>query len=159
MTSDPTTVTKLDELMTAIRGYDDPRRAGGEWKQVYKLLQKTDLPTDRVTHVVGMRDVARLTELIDQLRAPATASAPPPADAPSAETCRRAMRAFRKRLALTRLDEESKISNHSVLTTGADSHMTAIVPPSEWPESVWHELVRKDKLRYIGHGFYQPTNQ
>ena len=159
MTSDPTTVTKLDELMTAIRGYDDPRRAPGEWKQVYKLLQKTDLPTDRVTHVVGMREVARLTELIDQLRAPAAASAPPHADAPSAETCRRAMRAFRKRLALTRLDEESKISSHSPLSKGADSRMAAIVPPIDWPESVWQELVRQGKLRYIGHGFYQQTNQ
>ena len=159
MTSDPTTVTKLDELMTAIRGYDDPRRAAGEWKQVYKLLQKTDLPTDRVTHVVGMRDVSRLTELIDQLRAPAAASAPPHAEAPSAETCRRAMRAFRKRLALTRLDEESKISSHSPLSKGADSRMSAIVPPIDWPESVWQELVRQGKLRYIGHGFYQQTNQ
>ncbi len=159
MTSDPTTVTKLDELMTAIRGYDDPRQAPGEWKQVYKLLQKTDLPTDRVTHVVGMRDVSRLTELIDQLRAPAAASAPPHAEAPSTETCRRAMRAFRKRLALTRLDEESKISSHSPLTKGEDSRMAAIVPPIDWPESVWQELVRQGKLRYIGHGFYQQTNQ
>ena len=54
--------------VTAIRGYDDARRAAGEWKQVYKLLHKTDLPAGRVTHVVGMRDVAGLTELIDQLR-------------------------------------------------------------------------------------------
>ena len=69
MTSNPTTVTKLDELMAAIRGYDDPRRAAGEWKQVYNLLQKTDVPSVRVTHVVGMRDVVQLTELIDQLRA------------------------------------------------------------------------------------------
>ncbi len=159
MTSDPTTVTKLDELMTAIRAYDDPRRAGGEWKQVYKLLQKTDLPTDRVTHVVGMREVTRLTELIDQLRSPTAASAPPHGEAPNSETCRRALRAFRKRLALTRLDEESKISCHSALTKGADSRMAAIVPPIEWPESVWQELVRKGKLRYIGHGFYQQTNQ
>ena len=159
MTSDPTTVTKLDELMTAIRGYDDPRRAAGEWKQVYKLLQKTDLPTVRVTHVVGMRDVVQLTELIDQLRAPAVAAGPPHADAPSEETCKRAMRAFRKRLALTRLDEESKISSHSPLTKGADSRIAAIVPPIDWPESVWQELVRQGKLRYIGHGFYELTNQ
>lgn len=159
MASDPTTVTKLNELMAAIRGYDDPRRAAGEWKQVYKLLQKTDLPTDRVAHVVGMRDLARLTELIDRLRAPAAASAPPHAEAPSRENCRRAMRAFRKRLALTRLDEESRIDSHSPLTKGDDSHMVAIVPPTDWPESVWRELVRQGKLRYVGDGFYQQTNQ
>ena len=159
MTSELTIVTKLDELMIAIQGYDDPRRAASEWKQVYKLLQKTDLPTDRVTHVVGMRDLAGLTELIDQLRAPAAASAPPHIDAPSGETCKRALRAFRKRLALTRLDEESKISSHGAMTKGDDSRMTAITPPAEWPESVWQELVRQGKLRYVGQGFYQQTKQ
>ena len=158
MTNDPTTLTKLDELMTAIQGYDDPRRATSEWKQVYKLLQKTDLPTDRVTHVTGMRDVARLTEVIDQLGDPA-APTPTHVDAPDADTCKRAMRAFRKRLKLTRLDEESKIGGHSALTSGTDSKMSAIIPPIEWPESVWQELVRQDKLRYVGHGFYQQTNQ
>ena len=150
------TIAKLDELLTVIRGYDDPRRAGGEWKQVYRLLQKTDLPAARVTHVVGMRDVVRLTEMIEHLRAPASASAPP--DVPSAETCRRALRAFRKRLALTRLDDESRINSHSPLSKGADSH-AAIVPPSDWPESVWQELVRQGKLRYIGHRCYDLTKQ
>ena len=159
MASAPTTVTKLDELMTAIRGYDDPRQAAGEWKQVYKLLQETDLPAARVTHVVGMRDVAGLTELIDQLRAPAAAVAPPQADAPDAETCRRALRAFRKRLALTRLDDESKISSHSPLSKGADSRIAAIIPPMEWPESVWQELAGQGRLRYIGDGFYELPKQ
>jgi len=160
MTGVPTTVAKLDELMTAIRGYDDARRAAGEWKQVYKLLQKTDLPAARVTHVVGMRDVAGLTELIDQLRAPAAAVAPPQADAPDADTCRRALRAFRKRLALTRLDDESHISSHSSLSKGADSRVAAaIVPPVEWPESVWQELARQGRLRYIGGGLYELPKQ
>ena len=159
MASDPTIMTKLDELRTAIGGYDDPRRATGEWKQVYKLLQKTDLPSNRATHVVGMRDVAKLTEVIEQLCAPAEASAAPHAEAPSADTCRRAMRAFRKRVALTRLDDESKISRHSALTKGKDPSTIAIVPPTEWPESVWQELVRQGKLYYTGHGFYQQTKQ
>lgn len=154
MTDEATTVTKLDEVLAAIRGYDDPRRAAGEWKQVYKLLQKTELPSARVTHAVGMRDVAALAELIEQLRAPEAAPAPP--EAPSAETCKQALRAFRKRLALTCLDEESKISTHSPLSKGKDSRDTAaIVPPVEWPQSVWEELVRQGKLRNIGHGLYE----
>ena len=160
MTGVPTTLTKLDELMTAIRGYDDARRAAGEWKQVYRLLQKTDLPAARVTHVVGMRDVAGLTELIDQLRAPAAAVSPPQPDTPNAETCRRALRAFRKRLALTRLDDESQISSHSSLSRGVDSRIAAaIIPPREWPESVWQELARQGRLRYIGDGFYELPKQ
>ena len=155
MAKDPATLTRLDELITAIRSYGDPRRASGEWKQAFRLLQQTDLPAARVTHVVGMRDVAGLAELIEQLRAPAP-PAVPPAEVPDAETCKRAMRAFRKRLALIRLDDESKISSRSPLSKGADRAVTnAIVPPNEWPEAVWQELARQGKLVHIGQGFYE----
>ena len=158
MTIDPAVMTKLDELMTAIRGYDDPRRAAAEWKQVFRLLQQTDLPPVTVTHVVGMRDVARLAELIDQLRCPEAAA--PQADAPDVETCKRALRAFRKRLALTRLDDESRISSRSPLSMGSDrSVANAIIPPNEWPEAVWQELARQGKLVHIGHGFYELPKQ
>ena len=150
MAGESETAGKLEELVTTIRGYDDPRRAVGEWKQAYRLLQKTELPPGRVTGVVGMRDVAGLAALIDQLRAPAAA-----VEAPDAETCRKAIQAFRKRLSLTVLDEQSKLG-HSPLTKGADSGVpAALVPPKEWPESVWQELVRQGRLRYIGHGFYE----
>jgi len=150
MAGDPTTLAKLDELVTAIRGYDDPRQASGQWKQVYKLLQNTDLPPGRVTGVVGMRDVPGLAALIDQLRAPAPAA---PADVPSEDVCRRAMQAFRKRLSLTVLDEDSKLGRGPLSKGGGAA--ASIVPPNEWPEPVWQELVRQGKLRYIGHGFYE----
>ena len=160
MTSDPTALAKLDELLAVIRGYADPRRAAGEWKQAYRLLQKADLPPGQVTGVVGMRDVAGLAELIGQLRDPEAAAAPPDPDAPDVETCKRAMRAFRKRLASTRLDDESRISRHDPLSKGGDSRVTAgIAPPSDWPESVWKELTRQGKLCYIGHGLYELAKQ
>ena len=159
MTDAAKTTTELEELMTAIRGFDDPRRATGEWKHVYRLLQKTELPPARVTHVVGMRDVAGLADLIGQLGAPAEAApTDAPADAPSADTCRKAMRAFRKRLSLTILDEESKLGR-GPLSKGSGAGSAALVPPREWPESVWQELVRQGKLRYIGHGLYERTKQ
>ncbi|RPI63676.1 MAG: hypothetical protein EHM48_02080 [Planctomycetaceae bacterium] len=94
-----------------------------------------------------------MAKLLDRLRAPAAS----PADVPSAETCQLAMKAFRKRQALTQLDDESKLGR-SPLSKGADSRYSAIVPPDEWPESVWQELARQGKLIYIGHGFYElPT--
>ena len=150
MSSDPDVVAKLDELAAAIGGYDDPRRAPAEWKQVYKLLGKTDVPPGRVTAVVGMRNVAGLSEILDRLRAPEAA---PPGDAPSPEDCKRALRAFRKRLALTVLDEESTLGR-SPLTKGASRDAAAIVPPTDWPDAIWQELVRQGKLRCIGHGLY-----
>ena len=39
---------------------------------------------------------------------------------PSAETCKRAMRAFRKRLAFTRLDDASRFSRHDPLSAVSD---------------------------------------
>ena len=154
MTTDPATLAKLDELLTAIRGYDDPRRAANEWKQAFKLLQKTALPADRVAGVVGMRDVAGLAGLLDELRRPPVASAS--ADVPDSDTCRKALQAFRKRLSLMVLDEESKLGRNP-LTKGAESGVAGIVPPSGWPEPVWQELVRQGALRYIGRGMYAPT--
>jgi hypothetical protein len=158
MTSDPTTLAKLDELLTAIGGCDDPRRASSEWKQVYKLLQKTSVPPGRVTSMVGMRDVGRLTEVIAQLSAPEAEAPPPPDDAPDAETCRKALKAFRKREAVTRLDDESKLGR-SPLSKGAGSDSMAITAPIEWPDEVWRELVRQGKLRDVGHGFYELVKQ
>lgn len=151
MITDPGILAKLDELTAAIRGFDDPRRAGAQWKQVYRLLQGTELPPARVTHVVGMRDLAGLSSLVDELRAPVAVSA---ADAPDAGTCQRALRAFRKRFALTRLDDESRISSHSPLSKGGGSGIYGIAPPDEWPMSVWRELVRQGKLRDLGRGFF-----
>ena len=157
MSSDPDVMAKLDQLLAAIGGYDDPRRPSAEWKQVYKLLGKTDVRAGRVTAVVGMRDLAGLREILDQLRAPEPERAAPPGDAPSPEDCKRALRAFRKRLALTVLDEESTLGR-GPLTKGANPDAAAIVPPKQWPDAVWQELVRQGKLRCIGHGLYARPN-
>ena len=156
MTGDPTIATQLDELAAAIEAAPDPRRASAEWKQVHKLLDKAGLPAGRVTHVVGMRDLAQLVGLITQLReddAPAATS-----DVPDEETCKKAFRAFCKRLKFTVLDEQSKLGR-GPLSKGADAGNPAIVPPVEWPDVVWRELVRQGKLRDIGHGFYERADQ
>ncbi len=153
MTADETSVAKLGELLAAIRKFDDPRRAMGEWKLVFKLLQKAGLPADRIAGVVGMRDVNRLGEMIAQLSAPEGAPAAD-ANAPDADTLRKALAAFRKRSALTRLDEESRLGR-SPLTKGPNQGAAAITPPADWPNAVWDALVRQDKLRYLGHGMYE----
>ncbi|MCY2930898.1 MAG: hypothetical protein NTV86_15695 [Planctomycetota bacterium] len=158
MAGDPAVVAKLEELLATLRGLGDPRRASLEWKQVHRLLEKTDLPKAGAAHVVGMRDVEALAGLVDQLRTPAPAagesSAPAPGDVPDAETCRQALKAFRKRLALTKLDEESQLSR-SPLSKGTDwMAVAAIELPGEFPDAVWLELVRQGKLRPLGHGMY-----
>jgi len=158
MAVDPDIVSKLEELLAAIGKYDDPRRASSEWKQVYKLLQKTDIRPGRITSMVGMRDVAGLGETIEQLSAPEAEAAGADGDVPDSETCKKALKAFRKRVAVTRLDDDSTLGR-SPLSKGASKGPLAISPPIEWPAQVWRELARQGKLRDVGGGFYELPKQ
>ena len=67
---------------------------------------------------------------------------------------KRAMKAFRKRLKLTRLNEESKLGRNP-LTSGKKSDIVAIMPPHQYPEAVWQELIRRGRLKDAGNGFYE----
>ena len=77
-----------------------------------------------------------------------------PAGQPAKEQLKGALKAFRKRLKLTRLDEESKIGR-SPTTSGKGSGIVAIMPPNQYPLEVWEELVRLGKLKKAGHGTYE----
>jgi hypothetical protein len=146
--SDP--AAELTTLLEKIETYPDPRRASTEWKQAFKLLQATDLDKRRTQHVVGMRDVAGLKDLIAQLAAPSA----PAGEAPDEELCKKALKAFKKRAKLTRLDDESKLGR-GPLSKGADKGLSAITPPMEFPDEVWQHLVHQGKLRYLGNGLYE----
>jgi hypothetical protein len=84
---------------------------------------------------------------------PATDPAP---SGPTEEELKAALKAFNKRLRLTRLDDESKLG-HGAMTGGSKSGIVAITPPHQFPRAVWDELVRRGKLKYAGHGLYQPA--
>jgi hypothetical protein len=80
--------------------------------------------------------------------------APPPSSGPDPAAIKHAMKAFRKRLKLARLDDESKIGNRQ-LTGGRQSSIVAIQAPYGHPKEVWDELVRQGKLKDVGRGFYE----
>ena len=92
------------------------------------------------------------------------ASAPDPAPAapsPAAftpEELKLALKAFNKRLRLTRLDDESRLG-HGAMTSGGKSGIVAISPPHQFPKAIWEELVKQGKLKYVGHGLYEPTQK
>jgi hypothetical protein len=65
-----------------------------------------------------------------------------------------ALKAFKKRLKLTRLDDESRLG-HGAMSSGGPSGIVAIPPPTRYPQAVWDELVRQGKLRRAGHGLYE----
>lgn len=73
---------------------------------------------------------------------------------PTPETLKSALKAFRKRIKLMRLDAESKLGGGRPLTSGKSAGIDAIQPPSQFPREVWQELARQGKLRDTGGGFY-----
>lgn len=74
-------------------------------------------------------------------------------DAPTPQELKQALKAFRKRLRLTQLDEESKLG------VGPLSHsrgrIVAIMPPNQFGPAVWDELVKQGKLKKAGGGTYE----
>ncbi|MHB0961219.1 MAG: hypothetical protein ACYC6N_11690 [Pirellulaceae bacterium] len=81
---------------------------------------------------------------------PEATSVPEP---PSKEELRLAMKAFRKRLKLTRLDDESRMG-HGPMSSGQQSGIFAITPPNQFPEAVWQELAKQGKLKHDRGGLY-----
>ena len=82
-----------------------------------------------------------------------TSDAPPP-PAPSPEELKRALKAFKKRLKLARLDDESSLGG-GPMSGGKKSSIVAIMPPNQYPRAVWDELVKQGRLRYSGSGLYE----
>jgi hypothetical protein len=71
----------------------------------------------------------------------------------SPEVLKRALKAFKKRLKLTALDEDSRLGK-GAFSSGPQG-VCAIQPPNQYPQEVWNELCKQGKLRNIGHGLYE----
>lgn len=70
------------------------------------------------------------------------------------EELKKAIKAFKKRLKLTRLDEESRLG-HGPLSGTGKQQIVSIQPPSGFGREIWEELADKGYLRRDGIGFYQ----
>ena len=79
-----------------------------------------------------------------------TASEPTP---PTEKELKKAFKAFKKRLKLTALDDDSRLGRGAL--SGGPTGVFAIRPPSQFPQQVWDELCRQGKIRDTGHGLYE----
>ena len=73
---------------------------------------------------------------------------------PSAQELKAALKAFKKRLKLTCLDDQSRIGV-GPMSSGRASGIVAITPPDQYPDAVWEELARQEKLRRSVGGLYE----
>ena len=77
-----------------------------------------------------------------------------PQTPPDPQVLKAAFKAFKKRLKLTCLDDQSRIGV-GPMSSGRQSDIVAITPPDQYPLDVWEELARQGKLKHAGHGMYQ----
>ena len=124
------------------------------------------MPVASITPVIIGRDLAAFDQLVAGLKGedtPATeeaadASAPEadsgPAEAIPTETLRKAMKAFRRRVKLTKLDQESKLGV-GPMSSGRTAEFESIIPPHEFPAAVWKALAADGRLEDTGRGFYK----
>jgi hypothetical protein len=66
---------------------------------------------------------------------------------------KKALKAFRKRMKMTQLDEDSRLG-HSPLT-GAKSKIVSMQPPAGFGKEVWEELANRGFLKRDGVGFFE----
>ncbi len=71
------------------------------------------------------------------------------------EELKEALKAYKKRLKLTRLDDESRLG-YGAMTQGAKSGIVGVRAPEQFPREIWDELVRRGRLKYGGNGLYEP---
>ncbi len=83
---------------------------------------------------------------------PASDESQPPEFSP--RELKAAMKAFRRRLKLTCLDDQSRIGV-GPMSSGLQSGIVGITPPDQFPQALWDELVRQGKLKRAGGGQYE----
>ena len=70
------------------------------------------------------------------------------------DALKRALKAFRKRLKIVRLDSESSVGGGPT-SSGRHSDIVGVRPPDQYPQEVWDELVRQKRLVASSNGIYE----
>ena len=149
----------LNELQAAAQRIADasPATAGPHWGAMHKLLLKAKVAPGEIMPLVAGRDLDGLHRLLAKLAGAPMVEEPKGPSKPKPEidhdTLAHAMKAFRSRMKLTRLDAESRLGV-GPMTGGKKHGIDAIIPPREIPHEVWEALADEGKLRRFDGGFY-----
>jgi hypothetical protein len=98
---------------------------------------------------VAARDLALLRGILDQW-----SSGKRPFPEHDRDLLKRAMRAFRKRLGVTQLDDESTVGG-GPMSGGRASGISGVSPPRDYPREIWLELARQGRLVNAGQGVFE----
>lgn len=142
---------KLREVTETIGSSKNGLEIVDAWTLAGRLLGRFPVDANESGRVLKQKDHAGLDALVRSLENPGSASEP--AASVTEGDMAAAMKAFRKRLKLTRLDQESKLGGRYT-SGGKRSDIDAIRPPTEFAPEVWKALEASGKLRHTGGGLY-----
>jgi hypothetical protein len=144
---------KLREVTDSIAKADNGLKIVDAWALASRLIARFPVDAAESARVFKAKDHAGLDRLVHALEHPAPkAPAKPTLEVTDADM-KAAMRAFHKRLKLTRLDDESRLGGRYT-SGGRKSQADAIEPPKDFPREVWDALVQAGRLKPMGKGFY-----
>lgn len=144
---------KVRSIHTALKAGMPPAKAAEEWALAGRLLVRLTRDVTRVDQVVKDRDLDGLGAVLDGIEGKIAAADTAPKPTFPAEEMQKALRAFLKRLHVTKLADESRLGGRYT-SAGRHSAIGAMQPPDGFPEGIWDALVRAGKLKDLGDGFY-----
>jgi len=145
-------VQKLRQMVGEIGKTTESGPQQAAWDLVGRLLARMPVDAAEAGRICDQKDLAGLDVMVSRLEQPEAPPAPSGPTIPE-EELDRALKAFKKRLKLMRLAEESKLGGRQ-LTGGRKSEIDAIIPPDEFPYEVWQALAASGRLKSAGQGFY-----
>ena len=146
---------KLRQLHADIVAAKDGFKIVDAWAMAERLLLRLPVDLNEASRVLQAKDAEGLLALIEGLESPPRPAASAPLPEFHHDDLAAAMRAFKKRLKLVRLNEESKLGGRYT-SGGRTSKADAIEPPSGFDPLIWKALARDGKLTDTGGGFYAP---
>lgn len=145
---------KVRSLVEEIRAHSQPMKVLDHWTLAGRLLSRFPCDQAAVAKAVKERDLQALDAIVAALEHPEPKAAPSTeaAEVTPAEM-EAALKAFKKRLKLGRLADESRLGGRYT-SGGRESKIDAIEPPREFGPQVWKALEKAGRLRHTGQGFY-----
>jgi hypothetical protein len=144
---------KARSVAEDIKKGKDPVKLMNDWELAGRILGRLTKDLSEVKRVCTERDIAGLEALLDKIEGKVTAAASVELPEFPGEELDRALRAFKKRLQVNRLADESRLGGRYT-SGGRKSSIDAIQPPDEFPREIWLVLVRDGKLKDMGGGFF-----
>ena len=143
---------KLRQLHTDITASGDGLKIVDAWTLAGRLLMRMPVEAGELDRVLTEKDAAGLGAILDRLEHP---DAEPQEALPefSHDDKAAAMKAFRKRLKIMRLSDESRLGGRYT-SGGRTSNIDAIEPPDGFKAELWKVLARDGELKDTGGGFY-----